>query len=150
EKFSAEVSMGRKLKTVREAMMPKKTLPDRNRGSQKNGFAVKTPVYARDYRLGRQRTAVIIKKRHESMNYDVEVGKDTWACHHNQLRRRLAEPTTDRRYLSLYSLLDTFNLTHVLPPRSQVTDQVIIPSRTARTRWKPSRLQVDPSSKTNG
>ncbi|VUZ55413.1 unnamed protein product, partial [Hymenolepis diminuta] len=70
--------------------------------------------------------------------------------HHNQLRRRLAEPTSDKRYFSLYSLLDTFNLTHALPPRSQIIDQVTVPSRTARTRWKPSRLQIDPYSKTYG
>ncbi|KAM3182044.1 hypothetical protein ACTXT7_013199 [Hymenolepis weldensis] len=82
------------------------------------------------------------------MIYDVEVGKDTWVRHHNQLRRRLAEPTIDKNYLSLYSLLDTFNLTHILPPRSQVIDQVMVPPRTARTRLKPSRLQIYPSSKT--
>ncbi|VDL64862.1 unnamed protein product [Hymenolepis diminuta] len=87
---------------------------------------------------------------HGSMIYDVEVGKDTWVRHHNQLRRRLAEPTSDKRYLSLHSLLDTFNLTHVIPPRSQSIDQVTVPSRTARTRWKPSRLQIDLSSKTYG
>ncbi|KAM3184078.1 hypothetical protein ACTXT7_009106 [Hymenolepis weldensis] len=107
---------------------------DRKRGSKKNGFAVNTQVYARDYRLGRQRTAAIIIKRYGSMLYDVEIGKDTWVRHHNQLRRRLAEPTTDKRYLSLYSLLDTFNLTHVLSPRSQVIDQVMVPSLTARTK----------------
>ncbi|VUZ52204.1 unnamed protein product [Hymenolepis diminuta] len=84
------------------------------------------------------------------MIYDVEVGKDTWVRHHNQLRRRLAELTSDKRYLSLYSLLDTFNLTHVLPPRSQIIDLVMVPPRAARTRVKSSRLQVDLSSKTYG
>ncbi|VUZ40398.1 unnamed protein product [Hymenolepis diminuta] len=53
---------------------------------------------------------------------DVEVGKNTWIPHYNQFQRRLAEPTTDKRYLSLYSLLDTFNLTQVLLPISQVID----------------------------
>ncbi|KAM3180914.1 hypothetical protein ACTXT7_015381, partial [Hymenolepis weldensis] len=44
---------------------------------KKNWFAVNTSVYARDYRLGRQWTAVIITKRHGSTIYDVVVGKDT-------------------------------------------------------------------------
>ncbi|VUZ50760.1 unnamed protein product, partial [Hymenolepis diminuta] len=79
-----------------------------------------------------------------------EVGKDTWVRHHNQLRRRLVEPASDKRYISLYSLLDTFNLTHARPPISQVIDQITISSCSARTRWKPSRLQIDPSSKTYG
>ncbi|VUZ44982.1 unnamed protein product [Hymenolepis diminuta] len=57
------------------------------------------------------------------MIYDVGVGKDTWVRHRNQLRRRLVEPISDERYLSLYSLLGTSNLTHVLPPRPQVMDQ---------------------------
>ncbi|VUZ49931.1 unnamed protein product [Hymenolepis diminuta] len=71
-----------------------------------------------------------------------------FARHHNQLLRILAEPTSDKHYLSLYSLLDTFNLTHVLPPRSQVIDRVTVPSRIARTGMKSSRLRVDSSSKT--
>ncbi|KAM3172567.1 hypothetical protein ACTXT7_014269, partial [Hymenolepis weldensis] len=108
EKSPAEVLMGRKLITVHEAMLPKKTLSDRKRERKKNGFAVNTPVYARDYRLGHQWTAAIIKKKHGSMIYDVVV----------------------------------------LPPRLQVIHQVMVPPRSARTRWKPSRLQVDPSSKT--
>ncbi|KAM3179929.1 hypothetical protein ACTXT7_017302 [Hymenolepis weldensis] len=137
--------MGRKLRTVHEAMLPKKTLLDRKREGKKNGVAVNTTVYARDYRLGRQWTAAIITKRQESTIYDVEVGKDTWVRHHNQLQRRLAEPTIDKSYLSLYSLLDTFNFTHILPSRSQVIDQVMVPPRTARTRLKSSCLQVDPS-----
>ncbi|VDL19770.1 unnamed protein product [Hymenolepis diminuta] len=83
------------------------------------------------------------RKGDGSMIYDVGVGKDTWVRHHNQLRRRLAEPTTDERYLSLYSLLDTFNLTHVLLSRSQITDQAMV-----RISIRPSRLQVDPSSNT--
>ncbi|VUZ44288.1 unnamed protein product [Hymenolepis diminuta] len=147
ERFPTEVLMDRKLRTVHEAMLWKKTLPDRKRWSQKNGFAANTPAYARDYRPGRQWTAAIITKRHGSMIYDVEVGKATWARHNKQLRRRMAERTTNKRYLSLYSLLDTFNQTHVLPPRSQVIDQVMVPSHTARIRMKPPRLQVDPSSK---
>ncbi|VDL46617.1 unnamed protein product [Hymenolepis diminuta] len=49
EKSPAELLMGRKLGTVHEAMLLKKTLPARKRGSQKNGFAVNTPIYARDY-----------------------------------------------------------------------------------------------------
>ncbi|VUZ42778.1 unnamed protein product [Hymenolepis diminuta] len=125
EKSPAGVLMGRKLRTVHKAMLSKKTRPDEKRGNKKNGFAVNTPVYARGYQLGRQWTAALIKKRHGSMIYDVEVGKDTWVRHHNQFRRRLAEPNSDKRHLSLHSLLDTFNLTHVIPPRSQIIDEVI-------------------------
>ncbi|KAM3175640.1 hypothetical protein ACTXT7_008124 [Hymenolepis weldensis] len=33
------------------------------------------------------------------MIYYVEVGKDTWVRHHNQLRRRMAESTTDKQYI---------------------------------------------------
>ncbi|KAM3173400.1 hypothetical protein ACTXT7_012595 [Hymenolepis weldensis] len=40
EKPPAEVLIGRKLRTVHQAMLPKKTLRDRKRGSKKNGFAV--------------------------------------------------------------------------------------------------------------
>ncbi|VUZ51379.1 unnamed protein product, partial [Hymenolepis diminuta] len=91
-------------------ILPKKTLPDRKKGSKKNWFVVNTQVYAREYRLSRQWTATIITKRHGSLIYDVEVDKD----------------------------------------RSHVIDQITIPSRTARTRIKPSHLQVDASSKTYG
>ncbi|VUZ44202.1 unnamed protein product [Hymenolepis diminuta] len=69
---------------------------------------------------------------------------DFAGLHESQLRRRLAESTSDKRYLSLYSLLDTFNLTHFLPPRSQIIDQVTVPSRTAGTRWKSSHLYRSP------
>ncbi|VUZ56637.1 unnamed protein product [Hymenolepis diminuta] len=82
------------------------------------------------------------------MIYDVEVGKDTWIRHHDQLLRRLAEPATHKRYLSLCSSSDTFNLPHVPPPRSQVIDQVMFPSPTARSKMKYSRLQIGSTSKT--
>ncbi|KAM3171204.1 hypothetical protein ACTXT7_017084 [Hymenolepis weldensis] len=36
--------MGRKLRTVHEEMSPEKTLSDRRRASQKNGFAVNTLI----------------------------------------------------------------------------------------------------------
>ncbi|KAM3179195.1 hypothetical protein ACTXT7_001049 [Hymenolepis weldensis] len=112
--------MGRKLRTVHEAMLPKKTLPDRKRERKKNGFAVNKPVYARDYRLVRQWTAAIIIKRHGSMIYD---GSAT-----------IINSDEDWRNPLLISVID----------------QVMVPPRTARTRWKPFRLQVDPSSKTYG
>ncbi|KAM3184666.1 hypothetical protein ACTXT7_007887 [Hymenolepis weldensis] len=96
------------------------------KGSQKNGFAVNIPVYAHDYRLGCQWTAAIITKRYGCIICDVEVGKDTWIRHHNQLRRRLAEPTTDS--ISGYRLVNG--------------------SVTYGSNMKSSRLQVDPSSKT--
>ncbi|VDL22855.1 unnamed protein product [Hymenolepis diminuta] len=129
-------------------MLLKKTRTSGKRENKKTALLL-TPVYARDYRLDRQWTAAIITKRHGSTIYDVEVGRYTRVRHHNQLRRRLAEPTSDKRYPSLYLLLGTFNLTRVLPPRPQVIDQVMVPSRTARTKMKPRR-QVDPSSKTYG
>ncbi|KAM3181593.1 hypothetical protein ACTXT7_014064 [Hymenolepis weldensis] len=62
------------------------------------------------------------------MIYAVQVGKDTWVRHHNQLRRRLAERTIDKRYRSIC--------------------QIMVLSRTARTRMKHSRLRVDPLLKT--
>ncbi|KAM3172446.1 hypothetical protein ACTXT7_014516 [Hymenolepis weldensis] len=58
---------------------------------------------------------------HRSMVYGVEVGKNIWVRQHNQLRRRLAELTSVKRYLSLDSLLDTFSLTHVLPPHLRLS-----------------------------
>ncbi|VUZ44171.1 unnamed protein product [Hymenolepis diminuta] len=61
-----EVLMGRKLRTVHEAMLPKETPPNRRRGRQKNDFAVNKPVYARDYRLGRQWIPTIITKGMEA------------------------------------------------------------------------------------
>ncbi|VUZ55420.1 unnamed protein product [Hymenolepis diminuta] len=69
KKFPAEVLMGRKLRTVHETMLPKKTRPDERRGNKKNILAVNAPVYARDYRLGHQWTAAITTKRHGSMIY---------------------------------------------------------------------------------
>ncbi|VUZ48456.1 unnamed protein product, partial [Hymenolepis diminuta] len=54
-------------------MLSKKTQPDRKRENKKSGFAVNISVYARDYRLGRQWTAVTITKRHGGMIYDVEI-----------------------------------------------------------------------------
>ncbi|KAM3178741.1 hypothetical protein ACTXT7_001931 [Hymenolepis weldensis] len=82
--------MGRKLRTVHEAMLPKKTLRKRKRVSKKNGFAINIPVYARDYRLGRQ--------------WQLRLSKKAWEH------------------------------------ESRVIDQVMVPPRTARTRWKPSSL----------
>ncbi|VUZ39001.1 unnamed protein product [Hymenolepis diminuta] len=72
-----EVLMGQKLRTVHEAMLPKKILPDGRRCSQNSGLAVNTPVCVRDYQPSRQWTAAIIINRHESMIYDVEFAKDT-------------------------------------------------------------------------
>ncbi|VUZ52729.1 unnamed protein product, partial [Hymenolepis diminuta] len=80
EKSPPEVIMGRKLRSVQKAMLPKKTLPNR-RGSQKNGIAVNTPIYVRDYRLGHEWTATIITKRHGSTICDVKFDKDTWVRH---------------------------------------------------------------------
>ncbi|VUZ38694.1 unnamed protein product [Hymenolepis diminuta] len=81
EKSPAKVLMGRKLRRVHEAMLPKKAQPNEKTGNKKNGFAVNAPVYASYYRLGRQGTAAIIKERHGSMIYDVEVGKDIVSHH---------------------------------------------------------------------
>ncbi|VUZ49495.1 unnamed protein product [Hymenolepis diminuta] len=67
--------MSRKWRTVHAATLPKKTRPDGKR-EKKNGFAVNAPFYARDYRLGRQWTVTIIKKRHGSMIYNVELEQD--------------------------------------------------------------------------
>ncbi|KAM3185890.1 hypothetical protein ACTXT7_005467 [Hymenolepis weldensis] len=50
ERFPVEVLMGLKLRKAHEAMPPKETLPDRKRGSKKNGFAVNTPISG--YRSG--------------------------------------------------------------------------------------------------
>ncbi|KAM3175178.1 hypothetical protein ACTXT7_009052 [Hymenolepis weldensis] len=102
--------MGRKLRTVHEAMLLKKTLPDRKRERKKNGFTVNTPVYVRDYLLGRQWTAMIITKSHEIIIYDVGVGKDMWVRHYNQLQQRLAEPITDQLWFRRAQYDDTVQL----------------------------------------
>ncbi|KAM3173407.1 hypothetical protein ACTXT7_012567 [Hymenolepis weldensis] len=73
KKFIAEVLMGRKVRTVHEAMLLKKTLPDKWRYSRKSCFAVNTHFYIRDYRLGRQWKAAIITIWHGSVIYDAEV-----------------------------------------------------------------------------
>ncbi|VUZ41418.1 unnamed protein product, partial [Hymenolepis diminuta] len=104
---------------------------------KKSDSVVNTPAYARNYQPRRQRTAAIIRNRHGSIIYDTEVDKDMWVRHHNQLRREQAGPTINKRYLSLYSLFDTFNLIPVLLPRIRL-----------KIRMKPSRLQTDLSSKT--
>ncbi|VUZ53138.1 unnamed protein product [Hymenolepis diminuta] len=85
--------MGQRLRMVHEAMLPKKTRPNEKRRNKKNGFAANTPVYARDYRLGRQWTAAIIKKRHGSMIYDVELEQDGNLLVSRSIRRR--RPTGD-------------------------------------------------------
>ncbi|KAM3180874.1 hypothetical protein ACTXT7_015458 [Hymenolepis weldensis] len=54
EKSPTEVLMGRKVRTVHEAILSTKTLSDRGRSSQRSGFGVNTPNYAGDYRLDRQ------------------------------------------------------------------------------------------------
>ncbi|VUZ44943.1 unnamed protein product, partial [Hymenolepis diminuta] len=46
---------------------------ERKKDSQKNSFAVNTPVYAHDFRLSRQWTAVVITKAHVRMIYDAEI-----------------------------------------------------------------------------
>ncbi|VUZ47118.1 unnamed protein product [Hymenolepis diminuta] len=84
------------------------------------------------------------------MIYDVEVGKNTWIRHCNKPRRRLTGLTINKRYLSLHFLINEFNSVHVFSPRFQITDQVMVPSRAVQIRIKPSRIQIDPSSKTYG
>lgn len=89
---------------------------------------------------------------HGGMIHDDEVGKDIWVRQHNQLRRRLAEPTYDKRHLSFHPLLDTINVIRVPPPpppRSPVKHQIMILTCVVRTRPKPTSLQADLSSKTN-
>ncbi|KAM3184288.1 hypothetical protein ACTXT7_008637 [Hymenolepis weldensis] len=53
-KSPTAVLMGRKVRTVHEAILSTKTLSDRGRSSQRSGFGVNTPNYAGDYRLDRQ------------------------------------------------------------------------------------------------
>ncbi|VUZ39454.1 unnamed protein product, partial [Hymenolepis diminuta] len=44
--------------------------PAGGKRESKNGFAINTPVYARDYRLSRQWTIAIITNGHRSIIYD--------------------------------------------------------------------------------
>ncbi|VUZ52984.1 unnamed protein product [Hymenolepis diminuta] len=54
EKSPTEVFMDRNVRTVQEVKLPKRALPYRMSHNQKNDFAVDTPVYACNYRLGPQ------------------------------------------------------------------------------------------------
>lgn len=111
KKFTAEVLMDRKVRTVHEAILPKKTLPDRRRYTQKSGFAVNTRLHSW---LPTGPPVESCDCHKLAWELDAEVGKYKWVHHHNQFRLMLAEPTYDRCCSSLYSLLDRFILIHVL------------------------------------
>ena len=107
----AEALMGRKLRTVHTALMP--NYLSRNTPAKKiTALDVGTRVYVRDNIPGNKRWKDgYILKQIGNVMYDVQVGRDIWIRHLNQIRPSMI-PMNDKndQHLHLDLLLDTFQL----------------------------------------
>ncbi|CAH8568685.1 unnamed protein product [Dicrocoelium dendriticum] len=153
----SEALMGRKLRTINEALIPTEKPPSHSGAYIKHKeFVVGAPVYARDYRAGRPRwIKATVTARRGDMLHDVSVGDDTWVRHRNQLRPRHGETSTPASHpvhLPLHILLDTFGMApqrETTVEAAQSTPRLENPPcrRTERIRRSPKSLQVNPCQK---
>ena len=152
----AEALMGRKLRTIHDAMIPKPpanvSVPPVNHGSS---FKMGSMVYARDYRprFNRWIPGKIVR-RNGKLLYDVLVGTEIWVRHRDQLRHRETNPRKQpQETLPLDLLLDTFRLSSTNTEcegqpsgtEHRTLDTSLLPRRwTDRRRRQTIHLQVDP------
>lgn len=144
----AEVLMGRKLRTVHAALIPKATVAS-TLPTTKQAFRKNDAVYARDYRADHPMwaKATIVKQCGRRL-YELNVQGETWIRHRNQLRNRSISQTVEHQsatVLPLDVLLDTFALPPTKPPEPQPD---LRPRRwTDRVRRSVRPFQVDPRAK---
>lgn len=154
----AEALMGRKLRTVHDAMLPKQ------RDSQEpppvklgSSFEVGSPVYARDYRRRHDIwIAGDILNRRGNVMYEVAVGRERWTRHQNQLRPRSSkEAKKTEKHLPLDILLDTFKIPalplekteHSRFKQEQIADQTLRSRRqSTRKRKQTVQFQMNPKN----
>jgi hypothetical protein len=153
-KTPAEVLMGRKLRNINDALLPKEGgLKINTKHAGTSELPVNTPVYARDYRPGYGKWAEgTIAARRGKVLYEIIVNGGTWIRHRNQLRPRHVHNSDENPPdLPLDILLDTFDInasnqpaeTHLELPGP--ADSRRLPRRrTDRVRRPPVRIQVDP------
>lgn len=148
----AEALMGRKLRTVHNAMLPTIQSARTRINVASSNFSTGSSVYARDYRSrDRHWVAGTVVQRKGDVMYDVQIGTDIWTRHRNQIRPRLAEgevSASATTNLPLDVLLDTFQMpveqgsSSVQPSTPDVRFQ---PRRWTDRKRKPVRpLQVNP------
>ncbi|CAL8101398.1 unnamed protein product [Calicophoron daubneyi] len=159
-KSPAECMLGRPIRTIFTNMLPRSTpygqrntkMDDRfNRqhGARPKVFRPGDLVLARDYRSTEFWRPGTITGRRGNVLYEVQVGRQTWIRHANQLRpnhgqvQALPPPS-----IQLDILLDTFDLPHneqAAPPAQSTTSKTRLPQRwTDRLRRQVRPLQVNP------
>ena len=155
-KSPAEMLMGRKLRTVHSAMIPKPLAQQRPQlQTTWIPHEVGAKVYVRDYRHGFDKwIAREVTKKHGDVMYDVRVNQDIWARHHNQLRSREAkEEGGITKRIPLDLLLDTFQLPPIAPTETTKSSiqtehpsgSEVLPRRwSVRKRRQPNQFQVNP------
>lgn len=156
----AEALMGRKLRTIHHAMLPR-TEAHQEALPVKHGslFEVGSAVYARDYRGdgGIWKSGHILRKNGNVM-FDVAVGNETWSRHKNQLRPRSdSEKCSAESKIPLELLLDTFQIpaavpvadtaAHATAEHQNLIDSSLTPRRwSSRKRKQTVRFQIDPNN----
>ncbi|CAH8288100.1 unnamed protein product [Schistosoma rodhaini] len=155
-KSPSEVLMGRKLRTIHNAMTPRRVA--QQSPHMKNTrilYEVGAKVYVRDYRHGYDKWIEgEVAKRQGKVMYEVRVNREIWTRHHNQLRPREAKKKIEvTKRVPLDLLLDTFQLPPI--PTTEATQssnqaehssgsRSLPPRRSGRKRRKPKNFQVNP------
>ena len=145
-KSPAEVLMGRTIRTISHAMLPRTTSSKSEKLLKRVTFKVGDPILARDFRPGQTWTAGTVVGRRGSVLYEVQVNSEIWIRHRNQLKHgHVKNSTAPSMPWSL--LLDTFRLPTQEKPRASESPQQQSTQRPKRTRKQPRRLQVKPNLK---
>lgn len=146
-KTPAGLLMGKTIRTISHAMIPKNKINEPAKSHKRGGFTVSFLVFTRNFRINYPLTAGIVVKRWGKVIYEIHVDDAIWIRHKNQLRPSTAGSKSTPASIPLSFLLDTFK-----PPacnsnkaRQRIPEQQICCPK--RTRWKLKRLQMNPKLK---
>lgn len=159
----AEAFLGRRIKTIHDAMKPQILRKETINRNQHNGFRtadlkfqVGEPVYVLMFRnFNRSWVPAVVKRRKGSVLRDVQVGDEIQTRHINHLRPRYTENNNKDNSieLPLDVLLDTFDLPNAIPDTNQTEKDLVVQNsidrrHSIRTRTPIRRFIIDPKRKT--
>ncbi|GAA54873.1 hypothetical protein CLF_105901 [Clonorchis sinensis] len=150
---------GRKVKTLFDALRPRKTreTSEENQSGKFNGkcrtgriFSRGDSVLVKDYPANRSSSGVILRRR-GNVVYEVDVGGTVWIRHANQIRHCMRPDIIQERKMNLPLdiLLETFEMQS--KNESTGLNIGVNPSpfqRTRRQRISVKRLQINPRLRT--
>ncbi|OON15611.1 hypothetical protein X801_08582 [Opisthorchis viverrini] len=154
-KSPAECMFGRKIRTTYDSLRPKKkdARNAANETERLRKFHIGDAVYARNFQGPEKWSSGTVLGKKGNVIYEVDVGKEIWTRHINQLRpnRMQIQYRQEAENFQWDILLDTFGLDdeNVLPLElsQNMTAPHSLQLKPSRKRKRPNWLQVNPKKK---